>query len=458
MPPSSTSVSAATESIRNRGYSLFAGAMDAAVDLDGWNGTGTIFAPLDFAFSRAAARFKSGRAPTLPTTSRLLYHTSRKILLFEDLTTWPVGKALPTFSPGRCIFIYKNPLGQLCIANKNIPAGDYVRIRQPNLYVDENLAIHGVDGILDPSLAPKCRTVHDADDPTARGDSFLDDAVRVLRRRNYGVVATSIALRLPELTKLTAFTVFAPRDKNLFTLADGSRYDFRHHVVPRLLRLSDLERLPDGTKLETLVPGTEIEVRFNNGVVTVNGAKVNSVEVYRSESVVVIGISRPMQINDGISLADSPQKSQYSGEFSDALSGPGVSPRTADPPDFSDPEYQNSVIDSDDIGLAPMSEERVTYGDGSPDSAEFVVHTTAPASLSEDLENLVEVLGDTPSPSTFVPVSYSKSQCTPALSPVKFNGIVSALWDGLGVGEYYCPINPRRDSGGSDVAPSNLQS
>nr|DAD24942.1 TPA_asm: hypothetical protein HUJ06_026406 [Nelumbo nucifera] len=476
--PAAAASSSAAETLRNRGYSFFANAIAAAIDLRGWNGTGTVFATPDSSFSYATAKFKNGRAPPPPATSLLLYHTLRETLLFEDLRTLPVGKAFPTFARRNCLYICKNPSGELGIAGRKKPKGYCVIIRQPNLYVQEDLIIHGVDAILDPSSGSKCRIspvdllTGTASSPYSKvdRDSFLDDAVTVLRSRGYSVVATSMVVRHKDLTNLTGVTVFAPSDESLFTLTDGFRYDFRYHAVPQLLRLSDLKRLPNGSKIKTLVPGKEIVVRSVNGVILVNGIKVDSTEIYNNRSVVIIGISHPMPTRNGLFITAFPHMNQDSGQFVGGWSDFSISPMTADPPYFpeigvppttvespfySDTEFQSSAIYGGEIALGPMTQERTAGDDGSPDPAKSVVPTTAPLSFTGyGDENLLKIKGNnSPSPSAYASVSSSSSnaRCSPAVANVKIDGISSALLAELG--EFFCPFNGRINAEEPDVAP-----
>lgn len=98
-----------------------------------------------------------------------------------------------------------------------------------------------------------------------------------------------------ELTKKGPFTVFAPSEIAFGKLASGVLTDWmkpenkikfaailNHHVVEGKTNFKDLK---DGQKLVT-VNGRELQVKINNGDVTINGAKVQSRDGEASNGVV----------------------------------------------------------------------------------------------------------------------------------------------------------------------------
>ncbi|KAK4414370.1 hypothetical protein Salat_2850000 [Sesamum alatum] len=298
LPPPSSALLAA-ETIRTRGYSLFASVIDS-ISVTAPNFSGTLLAPPDFAFSFATAKFlNSRRPPPRPSIPLLLYHTLKPplVLTWSNLSSRDDGDELRTLYNNNCLYLFTSSLGgEVSISSspiKNPPAA--VKIRQPDLYVDDHLTVHGIDGALDLSSAAKCSTP-DVDPaaeavPQQADRTLLDHAVKALKRRGYNVVAAAIAIRKSELLSLTSVTVFAVSDENLFLKPDGFRYDFHHHVVPVRHRLANLAKsTADVKELDTLAPNKTVIVHSIDGVVSVDGIPVNAKEVYHNRWIVVISL------------------------------------------------------------------------------------------------------------------------------------------------------------------------
>lgn len=171
-----------------------------------------------------------------------------------------------------------------------------VKIRQPDLYVDDHLTVHGIDGVLNPSLGTRCSLTYS--DPTADAIPlqvnrvFLDHAMRALRLKGYHAVAAAMSIRRADLLPLTSVTVFAISDEHLFMNPGGFHYDFRHHVVPERHRFVDLAKLTAGRRTEfyTLAPNKTVAVVSNDGVVSVDGVHVGMREVYHNRWMVVVSV------------------------------------------------------------------------------------------------------------------------------------------------------------------------
>ncbi|GER57818.1 fasciclin-like arabinogalactan protein [Striga asiatica] len=294
-PPSSTRLAADT--LRDRGYSLFASLLDSMSVTT--NFSGTLLAPPDFAFSSAAAKFLSTRLlPPLPSVSLLLYHTIRPplILSWPALSSRRDGDEFHTLDSGNCLYLFRSPYGgEISVSStpyKNPMVA--VKIRQPDLF-------HGIDGVLDQSFSTKCNFPFP--DPVAEGavprrvnQGFLDRAVRALRRTGYNVVAAAMAFRKSDLLSLTSVTVFAVSDENLFLKPSGFRYNFRHHVVPVRHRFANLARITTagGTDLETLSPNKTVFVDTVDGTINVDGVAVDETEVYRNKWIVVVSVMKSL--------------------------------------------------------------------------------------------------------------------------------------------------------------------
>ncbi|KAL2461377.1 Uncharacterized protein Adt_44797 [Abeliophyllum distichum] len=300
-PPSSAGLAA--EALRNRGYSLFASVL-LSLSTTATNFSGTLLAPPDFAFSFATAKFLNSRSPPpRPSTFLLLYHTLKPplVLTWFSLLSRPNGDELRTLYNNNCLFLFKNSFGGEISISSSLSENllSAVKIRQPDLYVDDHLTVHGIDGVLDPTFATKC-SFPDVDPmihihPSQVHRSFLDHAIRALRWRGFSVVATAMAINRPKLLSLSSVTVFAVSDKNFFSRSGGFYYDFRRHVVPERHHLADLAKFPPGRKeFDTLAPNKTVLVHSTDGAVSVDGVVVDGTEVYHNRWIVVVSIMMPL--------------------------------------------------------------------------------------------------------------------------------------------------------------------
>ncbi|KAA8515753.1 hypothetical protein F0562_018636 [Nyssa sinensis] len=464
-PPSSL---AAAEAIRNRGYSLFAAIIDAtATDANSWNGTGTILAPPDFAFSFATAKFNSHRrAPPRPSTSLLLYHTLKQTLTWHNLTTCSDGHELRTLYENRCVFVSTNLHGELSVAGtkKTVMA---VKIRQPDLYVDDQLTVHGVDSVLDPSSASKCSFPEQStvEIKTEIDGSYLDHAVRALRRRGFSMVATAMAIKRSDLMSLTTLTVFAPSDLSLFSASNGFRYDFRYHVVPNRIRFADLARLPVGTEIETIAPNKTVMIGSVNGVVTVNDVPIDGSEIYHNQWVVVVSVRRTFD-----DAEDSEVNSQFSSGFSN--SGRAQIPSTA--PSYSiDSDVKTQPSDSDGVPSPAHSYygdsktqfpvESPLFGDAGIPSPSPIYTGQGDSIVGQDdavrdsrrspAESPFADVNSSPAKSPFANFNSSPAESpfanlnsSPTVSPVCSNGVVSTISEEVEGQDLFCPLTVRTEA------------
>ncbi|KAL6493912.1 hypothetical protein OROGR_031821 [Orobanche gracilis] len=295
--PSSTHL--ADDTLRTRVYSLFASLISSLSTTT--NFSGTLLAPPDFAFSSPVTRFLNNRRPPpRPSISLLLYHTIKPpvVLTWTTLSSRDDGDEFRTLHSNNCLYLFRSPYG----GEISISPSPYkkptaaVKIRQPDLYLDEHLTVHGIDGVLDPSLAVQCNVPNP--DPMADNAvkfrlnwTFLDRVMRELRRTGYNVVAAAMAIRRSEILSLTSLTVFAVSDENLFLKPGGFRYNFRRHVVPVRYRFADFAKITaGGMKLDTLAPNKTVLVKSVDGAVNVDGVVVGETEVYLNRWIVVVSL------------------------------------------------------------------------------------------------------------------------------------------------------------------------
>ncbi|CAA2960970.1 Hypothetical predicted protein [Olea europaea subsp. europaea] len=403
-PPPSSAV-LASEALRNRGYSLFASILHS-LSTTSTNFSGTLLAPPDFAFSFATAKFLNNRSPPpRPSTFLLLYHTLKPpiVLTWLSLSSRPNGDELRTYYNNNCLFLFKNSYGgEISISSSssdNLISA--VKIRQPDLYVDDHLTVHGIDGVLDPTFATKC-SFPDVDPmtrihPSEVNRSFLDHAIRALRWRGFNVVATAMAIKRSELLSLSSVTVFAVSDKNFFSRSGGFHFDFRHHVVPKRQHFADLAKLPaSGKDFDTLAPNKTVLVHSTDGTVTIDSIMVDGTEIYHNRWIVVVSIM--MSLDDAVD------------------NHPAVKPPI--PSDF---PVSGVLVPS----LSPFSAE-------DPNTNMTRIPSPAPASISVEAPNSYMTGVPSPAPSSpanipvgFTDVPFSKTP-SPAPSDILFDDSTGA--------------------------------
>ncbi|KAG6395103.1 hypothetical protein SASPL_145695 [Salvia splendens] len=496
----------AADTLRIRGYSIFASLLVSISSTA--NFSGTLLAPPDFSFSFASTRILNNhRPPPRPSIPVLLYHTLR-----PPPATWPAissrddGDELRTFYNNNCLHLFKSPrAGQVSISSSPFTNPiTTVKIRQPDLYVDENLIVHGIDGVLNPAFATRCSLAHrfptSDTAPLQLNQMFLGRAMRALRRKGYNVVASAMRVRRSVLLPLTSVTVLAVSDVHLFMTPESFRYNFRHHVIPTRQLLADLARMSAvGVEFYTLFPNKTVHVVSNGGAVTVDGVPVGRREVYRNRWMVVVSVlsslddvadSQPAPppaaadsapspppipadfINSDFPRAPSPAPiSRVSAPFPapiSRVSGNGQSPRYLSPAQF------HGVSDNDESpgvpSPAPIHGGRVP----SPSPAEYESPVVAPEAsdgpTDSDWVGLpspaaeVEEDGDDAPSTSPSPAPEIEGAEEPVRSPVPspatddYNAVNcdlnSVISNGVEGGDLLCPERPERqllETGGDDV-------
>lgn len=374
-PPLSVSVFSAAQLLRAHGYSLFANAL-VSESYRNSNLSGTILAPSDFAFSFATAKFSSvplSHAPHRPSAALLHYHTLQiPSLNWFNLNARPDGDELPTnYKNNYCLFLFRDENGDPALSSSK-KRMRVVTIRHPDLYTDDTLTIHGVDGVLDPTAAKKCSfstsKIHPS--PTAGiqspvDRSFLDHSIRVLRIRGFNVVASAMALRWSVLLTVKAATIFAPSDTALFAVPHGFRYDFLHHIIPRRLRSGENGTFPKGGLFETLAPDKAVFVQFGDKDIRINGVRAAGGELYHNRWIVIYPIS--VTLDDAIDQYPSTSPENHfpdAGEIGNVIpiASPGSSSELTGGPSPFPPERD---ILSEEVHkvptVAPVSDQRCQH-------------------------------------------------------------------------------------------------
>lgn len=327
-----------------------------------------------------------------------------------------------------------------------------MKIRQPDLYVDDHLTVHGIDGVLDPNSASTCSVINH---PTVKVKSpvdriFLDHSIRALKRRGFTVVGTALAIKRRRLMEFNGVTVFAVSDASLFSVSDGFRYDFSHHVIKKRMRLTEISRVPTGTVMETMSPNKTIEFGESEGRVTANGVQINVTEVYHNRWIVVISVLR--------SLDDVVESPVFSPSPSESTGVPSIYP--AIEPDFVPsptpiyyPEDENvaaNLSPVEDSAQSPIVSDDTYASDDTNTVVDSAPANTVPFSSTDESGSSYPA----PSPDEFT------ARC---LSEVADGGD-SAVFLAVEGEDVVCPVSVRRkldESKSADVAsivPSDLES
>ncbi|XP_068655669.1 fasciclin-like arabinogalactan protein 19 [Aristolochia californica] len=128
----------------------------------------------------------------------------------------------------------------------------------------------------------------------------LDSLAWALRSKGYNIFPDAImaisALRL-QILQGAAFTLFVPTDTALFALRMSSAaFDYlrtlRSHVVPTILSYPDLQALPPGSFLPTLLPDRNILISVHpvTSFLTVDGVQIVDPEIFQGNAVEVHGL------------------------------------------------------------------------------------------------------------------------------------------------------------------------
>lgn len=244
----------------------------------------------------------------------LLYHTaaatSSNPFSFHDLLNMSQGTCLTTLLRHKNISLTKVDPARNSLEINN------VLISNPNIFLGDQLAVHGVLAPFSP-LHPQDLLQRGLDffirSPTCSSNvSLSKDGVQwnrilhLLRLKGYASFSVALRSVLEGIKKdysgsLDFATIFAPPDfmllgSNPSTLLDRA---VRLHILPRRLRYEELTSLPVRTLLKTLVPDELLEI---DGVLDlapcmlVNGVEIVAPDMITSEKFVVHGISKAFKM------------------------------------------------------------------------------------------------------------------------------------------------------------------
>ncbi|XP_038707203.1 putative fasciclin-like arabinogalactan protein 20 [Tripterygium wilfordii] len=162
---------------------------------------------------------------------------------------------------------------------------------------------------------------HDLECHGSSGYSF-DGATRVLRSRDYSVIASFLDLQLVGLSKdITEITVFAPGDK-VMAASTGNFSNgefpsiFRRHVVPCRIIWRDLVNFKKGALLPTFLKGFAINVTKSGDNLLFNGVPATDQDMYTSKRVVIHGITGVLEVQKrGEEVARAPKSGSENGRI-----------------------------------------------------------------------------------------------------------------------------------------------
>nr|GLL30434.1 fasciclin-like arabinogalactan protein 21 [Ipomoea trifida] len=278
----------ASRALRLRGgFTVFAALLQISPDLFLSSPDSTIFAVQDPAFFNVSL-------PPWAIKELLLYHTSPSRLPFNLLLRIPAGNCVSTLLLDKNAKITKIDPHRRSVEINNVV------ITHPDLFLGNGLSVHGVAGFFSPVGKEIVQS-----SPCDSNTSQLEWPRIVQLLSSNGFVSFAIGLYsvLDGLTgdhsNLTSVTIFAP--PSLGFLSSPSpllNKVVKLHLLPSKYTFQELSSLPQGTVLNTLLPGAEVKISFNNSTRSLyaNGVEITAPDVLRSRNFTVHGISRALGV------------------------------------------------------------------------------------------------------------------------------------------------------------------
>ncbi|KAL2331788.1 hypothetical protein Fmac_019369 [Flemingia macrophylla] len=294
----------ASNALRRSGFIVMADLLHHSPSFFNPPQNSTIFAIKDSAI-------KNTSHPLWFLKTLLLYHTTAtsKPYTFNDLLHLPLATCLPTLLRAKNLSLTKlNPATNTLEIN-------HVPVSNPNIFLSDKLAIHGVLAPFYP-LLPQDILKRGFDSviptPTCRFNQSnvpgvdWNKVVRFLSANGYASFSVALHSVLDGIKKewegLSSVTVFSPPDLTL--LGYPSKFldrAVRLHILPRRFSYKELTSLPVRTLLKTLVPYDNLEVDgvldFVPGMV-LSGVEIVAPDLLASHNFVVHGICRAFKMTD----------------------------------------------------------------------------------------------------------------------------------------------------------------
>ncbi|GAV71165.1 Fasciclin domain-containing protein [Cephalotus follicularis] len=295
----------ASKALRKSGFNIIATLFHISPEIFPSSPNRTIFAIKDAAISNTTF-------PPWLLRDLLQYHTSPFMLSMNDLLKKTQGSCFPTLLHRKNVAVTKVD------AKERLVEINHVLISHPNIFLEGNLAIHGVLGpfsSLDPQdvnqgwhyiQSPVCDSsfsvVSDIKD-TKR----MVEWTRIIRwLSSNGFVSFAVGLHsvldgiLEDHTELNSVTIFAPPDF-AFVSSPSPLLDkiVRFHILPTRLTYIELASLPDKKLLRTLAPDQDLQItgvgKSKQGL-AISGVEIVATDIFSSKSFVIHGIPRAFEI------------------------------------------------------------------------------------------------------------------------------------------------------------------
>ena len=287
-----------------------------------WIGPFTLFAPADEALHTCL----SCSVPNL-----LREHIVPGLFTIDYLRNLPFGTKIETLSPGRCITVTSDRSSSSSSSSDQSNETESsikifiggLEITQPDLYNNGVVVVHGLQSFISPLSPLSCDVERMSTSTTGTTFSFnggngqdqrlhpsiikplitrlmLKDAMLRLRNNGYGILALAMKIKYAELVNLNNMTIFALDDISIFSGSQSYINNIRFHIVPNIyLTFADLEKLPLGTPLPTLVQGQALVITTAGGggstsaPMRINYVRIKVPEVIRNLKIIVHGLFLP---------------------------------------------------------------------------------------------------------------------------------------------------------------------
>ncbi|KAJ7535300.1 hypothetical protein O6H91_12G026700 [Diphasiastrum complanatum] len=131
----------AADALRSAGYTVITDLLQVTSTVSQLPRQFTLFAPLDTAFAFLMAD---------PARADLLrYHVATQRLVFDNLTSLPLGARIETMLPDHTILVTSLEGELLRAGHLSL---DGVQIVEPDLFVNEEIAVHGIAEVMNPYI------------------------------------------------------------------------------------------------------------------------------------------------------------------------------------------------------------------------------------------------------------------------------------------------------------------
>ncbi|XP_019190030.1 PREDICTED: fasciclin-like arabinogalactan protein 21 [Ipomoea nil] len=279
----------ASRALRLRGgFTVFAALLQISPELFlSSSPESTVFAVQDPAF------FNASLPPPWAIKELLLYHTSPSRLPF---------RLLLRIFPGSCVstlLLDKNVKITKIDRKRRSVEINHVLITHPDLFLGPGLSVHGVAGFFSPVKETVQSFTCDSRNPQLEWPRI----VQLLSANGFVSFAIGLYSVLDGLagdhSNLTSVTIFAPPSLGFLSSPSPLLSKVvKLHLLPSKYTYQDLSSLPQGTVLNTLLPGAEVKISFNNSTrsLSANGVEIIAPDVLRSRNFTVHGISRALGV------------------------------------------------------------------------------------------------------------------------------------------------------------------